>query len=87
MQVKFFVIIKKYFFLKNTFKVALQYLFNVLYHFNLVFNLKLNFKLNIDPKMHTLKTWKKFLRPGNNLKKMSGSPAFQIKYFCIIYKI
>ena len=75
---KIFVIIKKYFFLKNTFKVALQFLFNVLYHFNLVFNLKLNFKLNIDPKMHTLKTLKKFEKPGKIFEKKSGNPVIYV---------
>ena len=52
---------------KNIYKVALQYLFNVFILFNTVFYLKLNFKLKIDPKMNTfknleeiLKTWKIF---------------------------
>ena len=36
--------------LKNTFKVALQYLFNVVILLNTVFYLKLCFKLKIDPK-------------------------------------
>ena len=54
-------------FLKNTFKVAIQYLFNVLLVFNIVFYLKLYFKLKIDPKMRSFnnleeifKTWRKF---------------------------
>ena len=34
-----------FFFVKNTFKVALQYLFNDFRLFNTVFYLKLNFKL------------------------------------------
>ena len=38
------------FILKHLFKVALQYLFNVLILFNIVFNLKLKFKLKIRPK-------------------------------------
>ena len=69
---KFFVIIN-FFFFKNTFKVALQYLFNVFIPFNVVFNPKLNFKLKIDPKMRTFKkleeifkTWKKFGKTISN---------------------
>ena len=53
--IKLFVIIKITL-LKNTFKVALQYLFNVLILFNTVFN----FKLKIDPKMRTFKNPEKF---------------------------
>ena len=47
---------KKHFSLKNTFKVALQYLFNEFILF------KLNFKLDIDPKMRTLENLEKFLK-------------------------
>ena len=53
----------QHFLLKNTFKEALHYLFNVFILFNTVSNLK----LKIDPKMCTfrnmekiLKTWRKF---------------------------
>ena len=46
--------------LKNTFKVALQYLFNVVVLFSTVFNLELSFKLKTDPKNVLLKTWKNF---------------------------
>ena len=51
----FFCHHQKIHFLKNTFKVALQYLFNVFILFNIVFNLKLNFILKIDQKMRTFK--------------------------------
>ena len=44
-----------FFLLKNTFKVALQYLFNILILLNIVFNHKLNFLLKIDPKKCTFK--------------------------------
>ena len=53
---KFFVIIKKIFLLKNTFKEALRYLFKVVILFKTVFYLKLKFKLKIYPKMCYLKT-------------------------------
>ena len=46
----------------NTFKVILQYLFNIYILLNSVFNLKLIFKLRIDPKVRN-KTWKKFGKP------------------------
>ena len=42
-------------FLKNTFRVALQFLFNVFILLNIDFNLKLDFKLKIDQKMRTFK--------------------------------
>ena len=58
-----------FFKLKNTFKVVLQYLFNVFILCNTVCYLKLNFKRKIDPKMRPfknreeiLKTWRKFLK-------------------------
>ena len=54
----------KIFLLKNTFKVALQYLFNVFILLNIVFNLKLNFKLKIVQKMNTFKR-----KPGKIKKK------------------
>ena len=64
--IKFFVIIKIFFFL-NTFEIALQFLFKVFIVFNIVFNLKINLKLKIDQKMSAFKileeiwqTWKKF---------------------------
>ena len=54
--------------LKNTFKVALQYLFNVFILSNIVF--KLNFKLKIGPKMFTFKNleeiWKTLKIFGKN---------------------
>ena len=58
---------KKKILLKNTFKVNLQYVFNVFILFNTVSYINLNFKLKIDPKMCIFKnleeidkTWKKF---------------------------
>ena len=42
---KKFLSSSKFFLFENTFKVALQYLFNVFMVFNTVFYLKLNFKL------------------------------------------
>ena len=61
-----FIIIKKKSLIKNTLKVALQYLFSVFMLLNIVHYLELNLKLKIDPKMPTfknleeiLKTWKK----------------------------
>ena len=51
------------FFLINTFKVALQYPFNIVIPLNTgFFYLKLNFKLKIDPKTCNLKS-------GENLPK------------------
>ena len=54
---------KNFFILKNTFKIALEYLFNVFILLNTVYYLKLNFKLNIDTKICTFKNleeiWKK----------------------------
>ena len=47
--------LSKIFFFKNTFKVFLQYLFNVFILFKIIFNLKLNLKQKIDPKMRTYK--------------------------------
>ena len=90
MQINFFVIIKNFFlnflnffhkflnnlkFLKNTFKVVSQYLFNIFILINIVFNLKFNFKLKIDQKCILLKTWKKFRKSGKNFGKMSGNPV------------
>ena len=42
-----------------TFKVALQYLFNVVILLNTVINLKLNFRLKIDLKMFIFKDLKR----------------------------
>ena len=57
-------------------KVALQYLFNVVILFNTAFYL--NFKIKIDPKICTLKPWKKLWKPGWNVPKSSGN--YKIKY-------
>ena len=55
--------INKSFFINNTFKVVLEYLFNVFILFNTVFYLKLNFNLKkIDPKMCTFKNLEKILK-------------------------
>ena len=59
------------FFVKNTFKVAKQYLFNVFMLFNTVFYLKL---LKIDQKMRILKTRKKFEKPGKKFEKFKNNP-------------
>lgn len=64
------------FLLKKIFKVILQYLFNVFILFNTVPYIKFNFKQNIDPKMCTLKTWKKFGKPVKKFEKMSGNPVY-----------
>ena len=56
--------------LKNTFKVILQYFFNVF----ILFNTVSIFKLEIDLKMWLLKTWKKFEKLGENFEKTSGNP-------------
>ena len=50
-----FFLSSSYFFIKNTFKVTLQYLINFFTLFNTVSYIKLNFKLKIDPKMRTFK--------------------------------
>ena len=59
----------------NTFKLALQYLFNVLLLFNTVFYFKLNFKLKIDPKMSFFKNLEKIWKTWKNLEKMCGNPV------------
>ena len=68
------------FLLKDTFKVTLQYLFNVLIVFNKVSYFKFNLKLKKDPKMcsfknpeEILKTWKKYL-------KNKWQPCLRYKY-------
>ena len=55
--------------MKNTFKVVLQYLFNVFIQFNTVYYLKLSSILKIDPNTctfknlyETLKTWRKLAK-------------------------
>ena len=57
---EFFLSPSKFFFSKNIFKVALQYLFNVFILFNIVF--KLYFKLRKDPKIGTFKNLEKILK-------------------------
>ena len=64
----FFLSCSKKCLLKSTYKVTLQYFLNVFILFKTVFYTELNFKLKIDPKISTLKTWKKFRKPGIILK-------------------
>ena len=60
------------FLLKNTFKVALQYFFNVF----ILFKTVSYFKLKIDPKMCTFENQEEIWKIGINLeKKTSGNPA------------
>ena len=49
---------QSFFLLKTTFKVAFQYLLNVVILFKKVLNLKLNFKLKTDQKTCCLKNLK-----------------------------
>ena len=69
--------------LKNTLKIALQYLFNVVILFNTIFNLQLNLKLEINQKICASNTWKKFKKPGRYFSKTSGnicySPQTKVK--------
>ena len=65
---------KIFFLLKNIFKVALQYLFNVFILFNTILYLKLNFKLKIDPKMCTFKNLEETWKPEKKFEKTSGNP-------------
>ena len=62
--------------IKNTFKVALQYLFKVFILFNTVFYLIFNLKLQINPKMCAYKNLKDILKAGENLLKVIGNPVF-----------
>ena len=65
----------KFFLLLNTFKVALQYYFNVFVLFNTVFYLILKFKLKIDPNMCTFKNLEEIWKPGQNLPKTFDNPV------------
>ena len=71
----FFLSSSKNFFLKNTFKVALQFLFNVYILLNIVFNLKLNFKLKIDTKMLTFKNLEEIRKTWKNVWKIKWQPC------------
>ena len=64
---KKFLSSSNFFFIKNIFKVALQYLLNVFILSNTVSYLKLNFKQKIDPKMCTFKNLEEILE--KSLKK------------------
>ena len=61
--------------LKNIFKVAIQYLFNVFVLFNTVSYLKLSFKLKIDPKMFTFKILEEIWKTWKIFEKISGNPV------------
>ena len=52
-------VIKNFFLLKNKFKIALQYLFNVFILINAVFYPNINLKLKIDPKKFTFENLEK----------------------------
>ena len=69
------------FLLKNTFKVALQYLFSVFILFNIVYNLKLNFKIKIDSKMRTFKNLEEIWNTWKKIEKMSGNPVYDSKMY------
>ena len=60
--------------LRNTYKVTLQYLFNVFILFNTVSYFKFNLKLKIDLKCVLLKICKKFENPLKIKKKTNGNP-------------
>ena len=70
---KSFLSSSKVFLLKSTFKVALQYFFNVVILFNTIIYLRINFKIKIDPKVCTFK----------NLEEISQKPVATL----IIYPI
>ena len=62
------------FFIKYTFEIALQYLFNVFILYNTIFYLKLNFKLKIDPKMCTFKSLEEILKNCKKFWKNEWQP-------------
>ena len=62
------------FLFENTFKVALQYLFNVFILLNIVSYLKLNFKLEIDPKMCIFKNLEEVFKVLKYFEKTSDNP-------------
>ena len=61
-MIKIFCHRQKFFLLKNTFKVTLQYLFNAFILFNTVSLVEINLKLKIDPKMCTFKNLEENLK-------------------------
>ena len=65
----------KNFLIKNIFKVASQYVFNVFILFNTVSYLKLNSKLKIDTKLCTFENLEEMLKTWKNYEKMSGNPV------------
>ena len=73
--VKFSFDTKKNFLLKNTFKVSLQYFFNVFITFNTDFNLTL---LKLDPKMHIFKNLDEIWKTWKKLEKTIGSPVINL---------
>ena len=72
--------LNRYFFLlKNTFKEALRYLFNVVILYNTVFYISFGFKLKIDPKTSNfkklkeiIKTWRKFAKTFCNPEQLKN---------------
>ena len=73
--------IRNFFLLKNTLKVALQYLYNLFILFKTVYYFQLNLKLKIDPKMCTFKNMKKFGKPGIIKKKRVTTLIGNIYYY------
>ena len=69
--------IRNFFLLKNTLKVALQYLYNLFILCKTVYYFQLNLKLKIDPKMCTFKNMKKFGKLGIIKKKKSDNPYWE----------
>ena len=70
---KYFLSSSNIFLLENTFKVALQYVFNVFKLLNTVSYLKLNFKLKIDSKMCNFKNLEEILKTLRKLPKKFGN--------------
>ena len=62
------------FLLKNTFKVTLQYLFNVFILFNTVSYIEITLKLKIGPTMCTFKNLEEIWKTWKFFFKTSGNP-------------
>ena len=71
---------QKNFLFKNTFKVTLQYLFDIFILFNTVSYIKLNIKLKIDPKMCTFKTLEKIWKTLKKFWKKSVATLYLIHF-------
>ena len=63
--------------MKNTFKVALQYPFNVLIVFKTVSYFKLILKLKVDPKKCTFKNLEEIRRTWKRFGKNDWQPCIQ----------